>query len=212
MSDGDGGSQAPESAAFMNALVTEHFTAQTASSATITEGGSRATLYLSSLSSGLVAIGFASSSRKTLAALSFSVFPTVFAVGWFTYVRLIETALENIVLSRRIELIRRHYAGIDSRFRYLFAPNYGESGVEGVRYRGRSVLFMMASMVLLINSALGGATVTLLCLLAADTTGKIATPIGVAVGIVFLAAGLTYEYRRLGPEIRRDTETLRPGD
>lgn len=127
MTEQDGGSHAPDPANFMSALVTEHFTLQTASSATITEAGSRSTIYLSTLSSGLVAIGFASSSRTTLAALSFSMFPTVFAVGWFTYVRLIETAIENIVLSRRIELIRRHYAGIDERFQGLFAPNYGAS-------------------------------------------------------------------------------------
>jgi len=52
---------APESPAFMSALVTEHFALQAVSSATISESGSRAALYLAALSSGLVAIGFASS-------------------------------------------------------------------------------------------------------------------------------------------------------
>lgn len=67
---------------------------------------------------------------------------------------------------------------------------------------------MMASMVLLVNCTVGGAAVTLLCLLGADTTGKLAVPVGVAVGICFLAAGLAYEYHRLGPKILGDAETL----
>jgi hypothetical protein len=155
-----------------------------------------------------VAIGFSSSSRSTLTALSFSVFPTVFVLGCFTFIRLIETAIANIILSRRIELIRRHYAGIDARFRSLFEPEYGRSGLHGVRYQGRSVLFTMASMVHLVNSALGGATVALFFLLGADTTGAVAAPVGVAAGIGVLAIGLAYEYRRLGPLISEDTKML----
>ena len=84
MPDGDHGDLTEEPPAFMSALVTEHFSLQSISSATISESGSRAALYLSALSSGLVAIGFASSSRQDLEALAFSVLPTVFVLGWFT--------------------------------------------------------------------------------------------------------------------------------
>jgi len=45
-------------AAFMSALVTEHFVLQTAASATVTEAASRTSLYVFSLSSSLVAMGF----------------------------------------------------------------------------------------------------------------------------------------------------------
>jgi len=69
---------------FISALVTEHFVLQSTASATISESGSRVAIYLSSLSSGLVAIGFASSSPRALAALAFTVLPTVFVLGWFT--------------------------------------------------------------------------------------------------------------------------------
>jgi hypothetical protein len=43
--------------AVMSALTTEHFVLQTASSATVSESGARASIYLLSLSSSLVAIG-----------------------------------------------------------------------------------------------------------------------------------------------------------
>src|SRR5215469_1158003 len=53
---------------FMSALVTEHFALQSAASSTISESGNRVAIYLSALSGGLVAIGFASSSPHALAA------------------------------------------------------------------------------------------------------------------------------------------------
>jgi hypothetical protein len=52
----------------MSALVTEHFVLQSAASSTISESGSRVAIYLSALSSGLVAIGFASSSPQEVRA------------------------------------------------------------------------------------------------------------------------------------------------
>ena len=195
-------SDAPESPAFMSALVTEHFALQSVSSSTISESGSRAALYLSALSSGLVAIGFASSSRKSLVALSFSVLPTVFILGWFTTIRLIETSVENIVCRRRIEKIRRYYATLDPRYRGFFDADYDTAGLHGVRYGGRSVLFTMASMVLLVNSVLGGAAATLICLLGARLPAAVGVVVGVAVGLGTLALGLACEYRRLSPLIR----------
>jgi len=202
VADEDTTADAPESPALMSALVTEHFALQSVSSSTISESGSRAALYLAALSSGLVAIGFASSSRSSLAALSFSVLPTVFLLGWFTTVRLVETSVENIVCRRRIEMIRRYYASLDSRYRSFFVADYDGSGVHGVRYGGRSVLFTMASMVLLVNSVLGGATATLICILGAHLPAAAGAVIGVAVGAGTLALGLAYELRRLSPLIR----------
>ena len=55
---------------FMSALGTEYFVLQSTASSTISESGSRVAIYLSSLSSGLVAIGFASSSPRALASLA----------------------------------------------------------------------------------------------------------------------------------------------
>ena len=140
-----------DSAAFMSALVTEHFALQSVSSATISESGSRAAIYLASLSSGLVAIGFASSSPRVLAALAFSVFPTVFILGIFTIVRLIDTSVQNIVALRRIEVIRRYYASLLPTAPAYFAPDRTAEGTHGVRYRGGSILFTIASMIILVN-------------------------------------------------------------
>src|SRR6516162_7932278 len=107
---------------FMSALVTEHFVLQSAASSTISESGSRVAIHLSALSSGLVAIGFASSSHHALAALAFTVLPTVFALGWFTIVRLIDSSVANVVSLDRMELIRRYHASIVPTAAAYFEP------------------------------------------------------------------------------------------
>ena len=185
----------------MSALVTEHFVLQSTSSATISESGSRVTIYLSSLSSGLVAIGFASSSPHALAALAFTVLPTVFMLGCFTVVRLIDTSVANVISLRRMERIRRYYASIAPWAASYFEADDSVSGNHGVRYSRWSFLFTMASMVILVNSVLGGATVTLACTLAAKATVAAATSLGIVAGLALLALGLIYEHRRLTPVV-----------
>ena len=187
-----------DSAAFMSALVTEHFALQSVSSSTIGESGSRAAIYLSALSSGLVATGFASSSSRALAALAFSVFPTVLILGIFTIVRLIDTSVQNIVALRRIEVIRRYYASLLPIAPAYFEPDRTSEGARGVRYRGGSILFTMASMIILVNSVLGGATIALFFALVVTLSIPIATVIGALGGVVLLLLSLWYEYRRLG--------------
>jgi hypothetical protein len=186
---------------FMSALVTEHFALQSAASSTISESGSRVAIYLSALSSGLVAIGFASSSPHALAALAFTVLPTVFMLGWFTIVRLIDTSVANVVSLRRIELIRRYYASIVPSRAAYFQPDEPAIGTTGVQYGRWSFLFTMASMVILVNSVLGGAAVTLIGTLAAKAPVAIATVIGVVAGLILLVLALRYEHRRLTPHV-----------
>jgi hypothetical protein len=190
-----------ESASFMSALVTEHFALQSVASSTISESGNRAAIYLSALSSGLVAIGFASSSPRVLAILAFSVFPTVFVLGYFTVVRLIDTSVQNIVSLRRIEKIRRYYASLTPTAPAYFELDAAVGGSRGVRYRGASILFTLASMIILVNSVLGGATVALLCALSIVLPITTSAVIGVLAGVILLVLSLWYEYRRLNPLI-----------
>src|SRR5215469_11898607 len=132
---------------FMNALVTEHFALQSAASSTISESGSRVTIYLSALSSGLVAIGVCELVAARPGRAAFTVLPTVFVLGWFTIVRLIDTSVANVVSLRRIELIRGYYASIVPSAAAYFEPDDPMAGTQGVRYGRWSFLFTMASMV-----------------------------------------------------------------
>ena len=186
---------------FINALGTEYFVLQSMASSTISESGSRVSIYLSSLASGLVALGFSSSSPRAFASLAFTVLPTVFVLGWFTIVRLIDTSVANVVSLRRMELIRAYYAALAPMAPPYFGVDGQVTGEHGVRYGRWSFLFTMASMVIMVNCVLGGATIALLCDLAFKVPLPGAASIGVAAGLALLAAGLRYEHRRLTPVV-----------
>jgi hypothetical protein len=186
---------------FMSALGTEYFVLQSTASSTISESGSRVSIYLSSLASGLVALGFSSSSPRAFASLAFTVLPTVFVLGWFTIVRLIDTSVANVISLRRMDLIRQYYAALAPIAPPYFGADPAPGTQHGVRYGRWSFLFTMASMVITVNCVLGGATIALLCDLAFKAPLPAAAGIGVVAGLVTLALSLRYEHRRLTPVV-----------
>jgi hypothetical protein len=192
---------------FMSALVTEHFVLQSTSSSTISESGSRVSIYLSALSSGLVAIGFTSTSHRALESLAFTVLPVVYILGCFTIVRLVDTSVANIVSMRRMEAIRRYYATLGSLAAPYFEADESVTGRHGVRYGRWSYLFTMASMVIVVNSVVGGATVALVFALAIMVASPVPVVLGIVAGLALLAAGLYYEHRRLTPVVFGSLQT-----
>src|SRR4026208_2284503 len=112
---------APDSA-FLSTLTTEHFVSQSVSSTTVSEASSRASLYLMTLSSSLVAIGFVSQSPDAAGPFLAAGVPVVFLIGIFTTVRLVDTGVENILAQRTMARIRQQYAAIGPDARAFFGP------------------------------------------------------------------------------------------
>ena len=183
--------------AFNSAVGTELFVLQSVASSTISEAGTRSTIYLSTLSGGLVAIGFAGGSPALLASLAFTVFPTIFMLGWFTVVRLVDTSVENITVRRRMERIREHFVSLHPSGPDLISLDSPRTGELGVRYSRSSFLFTMASMIGAVNAVLGGALVALVLIFGGDVEPVLAQVSGVTVGLLLLTATLTYERRRI---------------
>jgi hypothetical protein len=129
------------------------------------------------------------------------VLPTVFTLGPFTIVRLIDTSVANIISQRRIEKIRAYYAALAPLAPPYFEADDSIAGNKGVRYTRWSFLFTMASMVIVVNSVLGGAAVALVVDMAIKVALPAATGIGVAAGIVILVVSLVYEHLRLTPVV-----------
>jgi hypothetical protein len=184
--------------ALNSTLGTELFVLQSVASSTISEAGTRSAIYLSTLSSGLVAIGFAGRSPALLASLTATVLPAVFALGWFTVVRLVDTSVENITVRRRMLRIREHYVRAYPSGRDLIALDNPRTGELGVRYTRSSFLFTMASMVGTVNAVLGGALVALLLTFVVAAAPAFAQAAGAAVGLLLLVSTLIYERRRIG--------------
>jgi hypothetical protein len=195
----------------MSALVTEHFVLQGISSSSTSEGGSRVSIYLSALSSGLVAIGFASSSHRALESLAFTVLPVVFILGCFTIVRLTDTSVANVVSQRRMEMISAYYAVIHPPLSTYFGTAEPVSRKHGVQYGRWSFMFTMASMVIVVNSVVGGATVALVCALALKAPAPVPVLAGIVAGLLLLGAGLRYEHRRLTPVVLSSPATAGSG-
>ncbi len=95
--------------AFISALTTEHFVLQTAVNATTNEAGTRASLYILSLSSSLIAMGFASRSPEIFVPFVAIVLPALFLLGVFTVVRLVDSNLESMQFLTDIARIRGYY-------------------------------------------------------------------------------------------------------
>src|SRR5215217_5189696 len=97
--------------ALLTALTTEHFTLQGARSQTMSESSSRASLYILSVSSTLVALGFIgqiSEVGDTFDTFALTVLPTLYVLGVFTFVRLVECAFEDFRYGVAINRIRSY--------------------------------------------------------------------------------------------------------
>jgi hypothetical protein len=186
-----------DEAALNSAVGTELFVLQSVASSTIAEAGTRSSIYLSALASSLVAVGFAGTAPGLLTTLTFTVLPTVFGLGWFTVVRLVDTSVENITVRRRMLRIRAHLAGLHPLGPELIALDNPRTGELGVRYTRSSFLFTIASMIAAVNAVLGGVLVALVLLFAANVAPSAAQVCGGVVGAALLAATLVYTRRRI---------------
>ena len=169
---------------FLGVLNTEYFVLQGASNASISESSSRSSLYLVTLSSALVSLGFVSGASPDLfLPFAAAALTTVFVLGWFTIARLIDTAIENIRALRAMARIRRYYAGIHPAAPPFFETTGDDASdayaMLGMRSSRRWVVGTMASMVGAVNAVVGGSGVAIF--VGAMGAG---TPVSVVVGVI----------------------------
>ena len=185
--------------AFMSALTTEHFVLQTAANATFTDAGARSSLYVFSLSSSLVAMGFASRASEVFLPFAAVILPALFVLGLFTIIRLVDSSIENMNYLSGIARIRSYYRTLSPEGAEYFSAEGGrwpEATSEPSLRLGDLIAFLTttASMIAFINGIVAGAGVTLLAdhLLARDGI-SLAVWLGVAAALVFMAAFLIYQ-------------------
>ena len=151
----------------LSALTTEHFVLQSAINATVSEAGARSTLYMMALSSSLVAVGFMAPSSEALLPFLSIVLPTVFMLGVFTVIRLIDTALEAQQYLAGIARVHSRYRALSPEAAQAFAPHlqrWPETDHEPSLGLGRfmALLGTSATMIACTNNLLAGAGVALL--------------------------------------------------
>jgi hypothetical protein len=178
-------------ARLLTALTTEHFTLAGQRAATTSESAGRSSLFLGSVTSTLVALGFLASVSGGDSALfrtfALTVLPTLCFLGVVTFVRLVELGTEDFLYGRAINRIRHHYlelAGEESRLFMMSARDDAVGVLANMGLRpGRYQLYLTNSFAIaVVTSVLAGAT---LALAVGVATGA---PLGVDVAAGALAA------------------------
>jgi hypothetical protein len=188
--------------ALTSALSTEHYVAQAAASGTISEASARASLYAYSLSSGLVAIGFASQSHDLFRPLAAGILAIVFVLGLFTIIRLVETSIENQRALRTIARIRKYYRTLTPEAAELFSAENGRWPERPPSPPSTFVAFLTtaASMIAFTNGIIAGGSVTLL---AWDAIPHgLTLGLGVTTGMAWMAVFVAYQRRRHATEMQ----------
>jgi hypothetical protein len=207
----------PDRQELLTVLTTEHFTLQGARSQTVSESASRATLYVMAVSSALVGLGFigqVSEVGDVFDIFALTVLPTLYVLGLFTFVRLVETSVEDVLYGRAINRIRHHYlelAGDQARL-FVLSGHDDPAGVlanMGLRPTRWRLYFTAATMIAVVNSVVGGAAVALALGVAADAKLGLAATGGGVMALVSLLLMRRADYRMHVTGGRR-TEVLFP--
>lgn len=202
--------------ALLTALTTEHFGLAGARAQTTGESSSRAALYISSVSSTLVALGFIGQITEvgdTFTIFALTALPTLYVLGLFTFIRVVENGVEDMMLGRAINRIRNYYLQLaaEERRYFMLSGHDDPQGVMqnmGVALERRQQFFTTGSMIAVINGVVGGGAIAI----AVGTTGA---PLGVCAGVGGVAAILSLFWmlrieNRMYHEMGGFTETLFP--
>jgi hypothetical protein len=160
----------PDPGRLLTALTTEHFTLQGARSATTGESAARSSLFLGSVSSALVALGFLASVSGGSSALfrtfALTVLPTLGVLGVTTFVRLVELGTEDMLYGRAINRIRSHYlelAGEEARLFMMRAHDdaIGVLANMGLRPRRFQIYLTNSFAIAVVTAVLAGSVLAL---------------------------------------------------
>ena len=145
----------PRSGPAATFATTEHFNLQTARALTVSEANGRASNYLAALSSNLIALAFIGQmSRLGVAFHAFAlILPPVLAfVGTVTFLRLVQSSLEDVAYAHRIALVRGYYLRVSPELEpYLVVRGTHAAPFDGAPSAWQLTL-TAAGMVAVVNS------------------------------------------------------------
>jgi len=197
--------------ALLTTLTTEHFTLQGARSGTITESLGRTTIYLGSLSASLVALAlvFQGSAVDDFRLFALVILPALVFLGTVTFVRVLETGIEDAIYGLAINRIRHYYlelAGDDARYFVLGGNDDVQGGLAnmGLSPSPWRPFFSVASVIAVINSMVAGAL--------AGITLDVFVPrtIALIAGVMLAVAAITIHFRLGSGRFFRAMENITP--
>jgi hypothetical protein len=170
---------------------TEHFNLQTARAVTVSEANGRASIYLAAVSGNLIALAFVGQMSQLGAAFdafALILLPVLAFVGIVTFVRLVQSSIEDIAYANRIALLRSFYLRVSPELEpYLVAV----SGTPSAAPSAWQLTLTTAGMVAVVNSVVVAACAGLVL----EAAGVHSLAIPVAVGAVVGAAAFALHER-----------------
>jgi hypothetical protein len=170
---------------------TEHFNLQTARAMTVSEANGRASIYLAALSSNLIALAFVGQmSRLGVAFYAFALIllPVFAFVGVVTFLRLVQSSIEDIAYAHRIGLLRSFYLRVSPELEpYLVVVRGARSAaqIDGERLAPSAwqLTLTTAGMVAVVNSVVLAACAGLVLVAAGVHSLAIPVAVGAVIGV-----------------------------
>ena len=198
MTDANEGADRQHEAEF---LTTEHFVLQTARSGTIQEANGRANLFVTSVSSATVALGFVAQVTQMGEGFLFFaliILPPLYFIGSVSLVRAVQVAIEDMVNARAMARIRHYYVERSPAVqRYLMHSTHDDYAGMLSSFGLQPSLFQSfmttAGMVNVVNGVIAGVFAGLG--IKAAFGSMLAVGTGCGVGVFFVSIALWRRYQ-----------------
>src|SRR5215470_5313303 len=190
----------PRSAA-VTFITTEHFTLQGARAATIAESTGRATMFLGSVSAGLVALGLIATATRIgtmFYAFGIVLMSTLAFVGFVTFERVLQSGIEDRGYAERIARLRAYYFDCAPEIAPYLAsvPPPQRIVIQGLRSGYWQSFRTVAGMVGVVTAVLAGSAAGLLTAIADGHSGVAGFVAGGIVGVAIVVALMEFQFRR----------------
>lgn len=192
--------------AFEAGLANEYFALSGLRASSIAEAGTRATLFFTTLTGTVLALGFLAGTTSAVVPVAYAALPIVILLGLLSFLRLVDISVEDVGALRAINRIRTYYAGlVPEGTDYFPAPGQKQAINELVDIGERRAMWRaaltIAATVGVMDALVTGASLTFaLSHMGAPTALAVVAGIIVALGIIW--GMFVYQSGRFGAALR----------
>jgi hypothetical protein len=186
----------------LQCLTTEHFALQTGRAMTAADASSRSSLFLSTISSTLIALAFIGNISQLGGAFflfALVLFPSLLFLGLVTFERVLQSAIEDIVCGRGINRIRHFYVELAPQVKdyFILSIHDDEAGAHsnmGMQLSWWQLFLTTAGMIAVIDSLLAGAFAGLLIYQLFASPLLLCLSVAIVIFLVVLVAHQRYQW------------------
>jgi hypothetical protein len=185
--------------AWITVLTTEHYNLQTQRAATISEANGRASIFLGSVSAGLIALGFQGVGHgRSMGTTVFEVvvLTSLVFLGLVSFVRCLEIAIDDWEFAARIAHLRAAYAQLIPELARLLAMSWGEEELNMMltgRWAPLRKMLSVAGSLAVITSVVLGADIGVL-VYGCNLPLYVAIPAGAVAGGCLATVSAAYQW------------------